>query len=113
KSFHTLADDAEITLEANPDDLSKEKINELKDAGINRLSIGIQSFGDNDLKWMNRAHTREQAIQCVKDAQQAGFNNISVDLIYGTPLLTDKLWIGNLQHVAMLNVQHLSCYALT
>jgi oxygen-independent coproporphyrinogen III oxidase len=113
KSFHSVADDAEITLEANPDDLSKEKIDELKEAGINRLSIGIQSFSDEDLKWMNRAHTSYEAIQSVKGSQDAGFNNISIDLIYGTPVLSDEQWKRNLEIVSKLNVQHLSCYALT
>jgi putative oxygen-independent coproporphyrinogen III oxidase len=113
KTFHTVADDAEVTLEANPDDLSKEKIAELKEAGINRLSIGIQSFADEDLKWMNRAHTSAEAIACVKDAQDSGFDNISVDLIYGTPVLSHLQWEKNLQIVSKLDVQHLSCYALT
>jgi oxygen-independent coproporphyrinogen-3 oxidase len=81
--------------------------------GVNRLSIGIQSFSDDDLKWMNRAHTSAEAIQSVRDAQDAGFDNISVDLIYGTPVLSDEQWKKNLWIVRTLNVQHLSCYALT
>ena len=113
KEFHAVEDDAEITLEANPDDLSKEKFAELKSAGINRLSIGIQSFADEDLKWMNRAHTSREALESVKNSQQAGFTNISIDLIYGTPVLSDEQWKKNLDIVSTLNVQHLSCYALT
>jgi putative oxygen-independent coproporphyrinogen III oxidase len=113
KKFHTITPDAEITLEANPDDLYKEKLQQLKDAGINRLSIGIQSFDDDELKWMNRAHTEDQALQCIDDAQRTGFKNISIDLIYGSPVLSDTQWQKNLDITAQLDVQHLSCYALT
>jgi putative oxygen-independent coproporphyrinogen III oxidase len=113
KKFHAVSPDAEITLEANPDDLTKEKLQQLRNAGINRLSIGTQSFDDAELKWMNRAHNAEQALQCITDAQQTGFNNISIDLIYGTPTLTDEQWRKNLDITSQLNVQHLSCYALT
>ena len=105
--------DAEVTMEANPDDLTSGKLKELKSAGINRLSIGIQSFDDADLKWMNRLHNAEQAIRSVKDAQGEGFDNITIDLIYGTPLLSDEQWKKNLQTAFDLGVQHLSCYALT
>ena len=104
---------AEITLEANPDDLSKEKITAMRKAGVNRLSIGIQSFDDNELRWMNRVHSAAEAGQSVKDSQEAGFENITIDLIYGTPLLTDEQWKKNLHIVRDLNVSHLSCYALT
>ena len=104
---------AEITLEANPDDLTREKLEALRLAGGNRLSIGIQSFDDDDLKWMNRAHSAVQAIESVKLSQEAGFDNITIDLIYGTPLLTDEQWKINLRTAFDLNVQHLSCYALT
>jgi putative oxygen-independent coproporphyrinogen III oxidase len=113
KKYHTVNADAEITLEANPDDLTKEKLQQLRQAGVNRLSIGIQSFADEDLKWMNRAHTSDEALQCVADAQQSGFNNISIDLIYGSPTLCDNQWQKNLEIARQLNVQHLSCYALT
>jgi oxygen-independent coproporphyrinogen-3 oxidase len=113
RNYFSVADDAEVTLEANPDDLSREKLSAFRSAGINRLSIGIQSFDDDDLKWMNRAHTSKQAIQSVKDSQAEGFNNITIDLIYGTPLLTDEQWKKNLLTAFQLNVQHLSCYALT
>jgi len=103
----------EITLEANPDDLDLEKLQQLKDAGINRLSIGIQSFSEEDLKFMNRAHTVEQAHQCVKDAQKVGIKNISIDLIYGVQSLDDTQWNKNLDLAFAMGVQHLSCYSLT
>ncbi|CAN5503267.1 radical SAM family heme chaperone HemW [soil metagenome] len=106
-------DDAEITLEANPDDLSPVQLNTMRNAGINRLSIGIQSFDDADLKWMNRVHTSARAIESVKQAQEKGFDNITIDLIYGTPLLSDEQWKKNLEIAFALDVQHLSCYALT
>ncbi len=104
---------AEVTLEANPDDLTPEKLQMLSDAGINRLSIGIQSFSEEDLKFMNRSHTVEQALQCVKDAQRIGITNISIDLIYGTPTLGDDQWKKNLDIAFSMGVQHLSCYSLT
>lgn len=105
--------DAEITLEANPDDLSPEKLDTLRAAGINRLSIGIQSFHEPDLRWMNRAHDSQQALQCIVNAKAAGFNNLTIDLIYGGPTLTDEGWAANVQQAIDLGVQHLSCYALT
>jgi len=105
--------DAEITLEANPDDLIPAKLKELSAAGINRLSIGIQSFHEQDLLWMHRAHNSTQALTCIQDAQQAGFRNISIDLIYGGPTLTDPGWEQNVQQAIDLEVTHLSCYALT
>lgn len=108
-----VADDAEITLEANPDDLSIEKLSMLKAAGINRLSIGIQSFHEEDLTWMNRAHNSQQALDCVRQAQELGFHNITIDLIYGGPTLTNEGWQQNVQQAIALGIPHLSCYALT
>jgi oxygen-independent coproporphyrinogen-3 oxidase len=113
KSLHTIEEGAEITLEANPDDLTAEKLAELKMLGINRLSIGIQSFIEQDLRFMNRAHNAEQAANCVKLAQQAGFDNISIDLIYGTQTLDDLDWMENIEKAIALGVQHISAYALT
>ncbi len=113
RKYFFVDDDAEITLEANPDDLTKEKLKSLHEVGVNRLSIGIQSFIDDDLKWMNRAHTSKQAMESVKQSQDAGFNNITIDLIYGIPALTDEQWKKNIRTAFELNVQHLSCYALT
>jgi oxygen-independent coproporphyrinogen-3 oxidase len=109
----TIEKDAEITLEANPDDLNEEKLAGWKFAGINRLSIGVQSFFDEDLQWMNRAHSAQQALQSVQLAQQTGFENITIDLIYGTPTLSDKKWKQNVEMALSLNIPHLSCYALT
>jgi putative oxygen-independent coproporphyrinogen III oxidase len=103
----------EITLEANPDDLSPEKINELKATPLNRLSIGIQSFHAPDLAYMNRIHSPVQAIQAVENAKAAGFENLTLDLIYGTPTMDDKTWMENLQRVIDFGVQHVSAYALT
>lgn len=105
--------DAEITIEANPDDLTKEYVDMLRnDLPINRLSIGIQSFDDAELKFLSRRHGGQQAIDVVKYCQQAGFDNISIDLIYGLPNQTLDLWNTNLQKAFNLNVQHMSAYHL-
>jgi oxygen-independent coproporphyrinogen-3 oxidase len=108
-----VIENAEIALEANPDDLTKEKLSELKNAGINRLSIGVQSFFDKELKWMNRSHDAMQAENCIRTAKEIGFDNITIDLIYGVPGLTNTEWKQNLQKAIELNIDHLSCYALT
>ena len=110
--YHKIEPAAEITLEANPDDLSIEKINELKQTPVNRLSIGIQSFFDEDLKFMNRTHNAEEAIRSVKASQDEGFENITIDLIYGTPTLSNENWEQNLSRTFSLNVPHVSCYGL-
>lgn len=112
KNF-TVDAGAEVTLEANPDDLSPEKLHMLQSAGVNRLSVGIQSFHEEDLKWMHRAHNAQQAKECILHAQDAGFENITIDLIYGGPTLTDAGWAYNVQQAIELGVPHLSCYALT
>lgn len=111
--IHTVASDAEITLEANPDDLYKAKVDALRQTPINRFSIGIQSFFDEDLAWMNRVHRANEAEAAVKRAQDAGFENITVDLIYGYPLLTDQKWRYNLNMVFQLGVPHISSYSMT
>ena len=108
-----ITGEAEITLEANPDDLTPGKISSLKSSPVNRLSIGVQSFFDKDLKWMNRAHHAEEAVSSVKRAQDAGFENISIDLIYGLPDSTNEEWNENLDKAFSSGVQHLSCYSLT
>jgi oxygen-independent coproporphyrinogen III oxidase len=103
---------AELTLEANPDDITEEKLLDWKATGINRLSIGIQSFFEEDLKWMNRAHTAQQAIDNLQLSIRH-FDNITIDLIYGTPQLTNEKWKQNVETAISLNIPHLSCYALT
>lgn len=108
-----ISENPEITLEANPDDLSVQYLQELKDTPVNRLSIGIQSFFDDDLKMMNRRHSAKQSIFAVKNAQNAGFENISGDLIYGLPGMTRKKWEKNLQEFFKLKIPHLSAYHLT
>ena len=108
-----MAVDREITLEANPDDITQEKLNSWKTNQINRLSIGVQSFIEADLKWMNRAHNVLQAEQSIHLAQNAGFDNITIDLIFGTPTLTDANWYSNVQKAISLEIPHLSCYSLT
>ena len=105
--------DAEITFEANPDDLSKEKLKELSQTPVNRLSIGIQSFFDEDLKFLNRIHTSREAIESVINAKDAGFENISIDLIYGIQTLTNKQWMKNLDKAFALDAGHISSYSLT
>jgi oxygen-independent coproporphyrinogen-3 oxidase len=110
---HTVAADAEITLEANPDDLDRQKVNAFKHTPVNRFSIGIQSFFDEDLQWMNRVHRATEAEASVKRAQDAGFENITVDLIYGYPLLTDAKWKHNLDRVFELGIPHVSAYSMT
>ena len=109
---HIVIDDPEITLEANPDDLNHKTIKELVKSKINRLSIGIQSFYEEDLKLMNRAHNAEEAIQCLSMASDY-FHNISVDLIYGIPGLTNDRWKENIQTALRFNIPHISSYALT
>lgn len=113
RSIFTVSGNAEITLEANPDDIGTASLEIWKAAGITRLSIGIQSFFEADLRWMGRAHNAEQALACIQLAQNAGFSNLSIDLIYGGPTLTDEHWIQNLKTAIELKVTHLSCYALT
>lgn len=113
RRYHNIYSDAEITLEANPDDITPMQLAHWRKAGINRLSIGIQSFRQEDLTWMNRAHNAAQATQCIKDAIAAGITNISIDLIYGTPGLSDDDWKRNLHLALETGVQHISAYALT
>lgn len=125
-SNFTISALPEITLEANPDDLmsvralrqaqdkqmSRTKLGDLKKIGINRLSIGVQSFFEHDLKLMNRAHNETEALASIELAKQH-FENISIDLIYGIPGMTNNQWIANVEKAIALNIPHLSCYALT
>lgn len=105
--------DAEITLEANPDDLTREKLAELSATPINRLSIGIQSFFDDELQFMNRAHSSHEAIESIHNAKAAGFDNMSIDLIYGIPNSELSNWAKNLEMAFSLPIKHISCYGLT
>ncbi len=116
EDHYDLSDLKEFTLEANPDDLSAEKVKEfqgLQSLGLNRFSIGVQSFFDEDLKYMNRAHNSEEAISSIKRVQDAGFKNITIDLIYGTPTMNDQHWLQNLNTAFALGIPHISSYALT
>ena len=112
KSIHTVAENAEITIETNPDDITEEKLKDWKEIGINRLSIGVQSFFEEDLLWMNRAHNARQAVSSLQLAIRE-FDNITIDLIYGLPLLTDEQWKHNVETALSFHIPHLSCYALT
>lgn len=109
----TITAAAEITLEANPDDLDADKLKVLKAVGVNRLSIGIQSFDDQILKFLNRAHSATEAISCISRAREAGFDNISLDLIYAIPDQPDALWIKNIEQAMKLSPEHISAYSLT
>ena len=112
-STYSVNEDAEITFEANPDDLTTDFFESIRLLPFNRISIGIQSFDDEDLKRINRRHTAIQAIEAVRNAQQAGFKNISIDLIYGLPSQTLEKWEKQLDIALSLNVQHISAYGLT
>ncbi|MDA3906220.1 MAG: radical SAM family heme chaperone HemW [Bacteroidales bacterium] len=104
---------AEITFEANPDDLSKDYLQMLKKSPVNRLSIGVQSFNDEELVYLNRLHSAEEAISALKRAQDVGFSSLSLDLIYGIPIATNESWLKNLNQFKELQVDHLSAYNLT
>lgn len=111
-SNYKISENPEITLEANPDDLSKNLIIQLSNSPINRLSIGVQSFFEEDLKLMNRAHNATEALESIKEVQKQ-FENFSIDLIYGIPGMSEERWKKNLEIALKLDVPHLSCYALT
>ena len=110
---YKVKETAEITLECNPDDLDEQKLIHIKEVGINRLSVGVQSFNESDLKLMNRSHSTKQSEKCLKLANQIGFENITVDLIYGLPNQNLSDWINNLQKMFAFNISHFSAYALT
>ncbi len=111
--YFSVSPSTEITLEANPDDLTKEKLLQLKELGINRLSIGIQSFDDEVLQFLNRAHDSTTAEKCVELARNAGFDNISIDLIYAIPNQDHTAWTKNIEHALVLKPNHISSYSLT
>ena len=129
KKHHPVSENAEITIEVNPDDINqatspngtflKERadkaglLQEYRNLGINRISIGVQSFFDDDLEYLNRIHSAARAVEAIRSAQNAGFNNISIDLIYGIPTLTEDKWHQNLETAFSLDIQHISAYSLT
>lgn len=116
KILHSITSvdaNAEITLEANPDDLTLQKLHDLKSAGINRLSIGIQSFENDILKFFNRAHNAEDSVRCLSDARSAGFDNISIDLIYGVPGSNNDAWHSGIGKALSFKPEHISAYSLT
>ena len=108
-----VCENIEITLECNPDDLNLKYLNDLVTSKVNRLSIGVQSFNNNDLRLLKRAHDSEKAIQSIKMAQDLGFSNITIDLIYGIPNQGEKKWATNLEYMKELNIPHFSSYSLT
>lgn len=119
KIFNTISgnfqfsSDIEITLEANPDDLNSENLEIIRNIGINRLSIGIQSFHENHLKFMNRAHNSIEAVECIENAKKIGFDNLSIDLIYGIPAESHEILMDDLEKVTSFGINHVSAYCLT
>jgi len=113
KKHYSLDDSLEITFEANPENLTTEYIKMLKKTQVNRLSIGVQSFFDKDLIFLNRSHNSQQAEQAIIKAKEEGFKNLTIDLIYGIPTLTEPNWIFNLNQIKKLEINHFSAYALT
>ena len=111
KNFH-LVDDAEITLETNPGTVSKEKLKKFREIGINRISIGIQSFDEDELKFLTRIHDSKTAIKTIHDAAHSGFDNISIDLIFNLPKQTKEIWRSNLEKAMRLPIKHISTYSL-
>ncbi len=109
----TISKNVEFTLEANPDDVTNEQLHNWLALGVNRLSVGLQSFNADELKWMNRAHTATQSIICIDEIIAAGFTNFSVDLIYGSPLLSNTDLERNIEIIISKKIPHISCYALT
>lgn len=110
---YQLIEEPEITFEVNPDDATEAHLIAWRELGINRLSIGLQSFQESDLTWMNRSHSNQQGKTAVRLAQAQGFDNISIDLIYGLPELSNEQWLSHLNQALELNVQHISSYCLT
>jgi oxygen-independent coproporphyrinogen-3 oxidase len=111
KNFH-LDDDAEITLETNPGTVSKEKLKKFREIGINRISIGIQSFDEDELKFLTRIHDSQTAVKTVNDAVDSGFDNISIDLIFNLPKQTKEIWRSNLEQAMQIPIKHISTYSL-
>ncbi|PIQ48001.1 MAG: coproporphyrinogen III oxidase [Cytophagales bacterium CG12_big_fil_rev_8_21_14_0_65_40_12] len=111
--YFNLSSNPEVTLEANPDDLDLHQLSFFRAAGINRLSIGIQSFHGSHLAWMNRQHNAEQSEKCFYDSRKAGFENISIDLIYALPAPNHDLWLSDLKKAVLMRPEHISSYCLT
>jgi oxygen-independent coproporphyrinogen-3 oxidase len=109
----SVADHAEITLEANPDDVSQEQLQSFKKNGVNRLSMGVQTFNDVELQYLNRTHDVEKALKSIEMSRREGFENLTIDLIYGLPNSTPASWNKNLHIIKTLGIPHISCYALT
>ncbi|AWV96843.1 radical SAM family heme chaperone HemW [Arcticibacterium luteifluviistationis] len=109
----SIKPNAEITFECNPDDITIQRLTEWRSLGINRLSIGVQSFDENHLKFLNRSHSAAHSIQCISDAQKAGFDNLSIDLIYAIPSLSNDIWKLDLEKAFSFDVNHISSYCLT
>ena len=110
---HTISQNVEITLECNPEDLTKFKIDEIKRTPVNRISIGVQSFFDEDLNYLKRVHTVKNSLNAIKNLQDKGYKNLTIDLIYGIPSLKNENWIYNLDTAFYLNIPHISTYCLT
>lgn len=113
KKYWKFSNRLEMTIEVNPDDCSINNLKNWSEIGFNRLSIGLQSFYDEDLKYMNRAHKGKESIESIESALKVGFNDLSIDLIYGFPILTNEKWLSNLSKLNDYPINHLSCYALT
>ena len=112
-NYYSVDKNPEITLEANPDDLDLVKLTQWRASGINRLSIGIQTFHNPIIAYMNRAHDAQTALTTFAEARSAGFSNISLDLIYAIPGQTDDLWLSDVRQIIALQPEHISCYSLT
>jgi len=110
--YFSISSDAEVTLETNPGTVDAQRLSDFRSVGINRLSVGIQSFHDDDLRFLTRIHSSDQAVDCVRSARKAGFQNISVDLIFALPGQTVERWASNVQSALQLETQHISAYSL-
>jgi len=113
RKHYNINKDVEITIEGNPDDLSSAYLHSIRKVGVNRLSIGVQSFFDDDLEYLNRVHSANHARNVIKDAYKAGFEKLTIDLIYGIPTLTEEKWLSNIDYFLSTGIKHLSAYALT
>jgi oxygen-independent coproporphyrinogen-3 oxidase len=108
----SLEQNSEITVETNPGTVNRRKLEQLRSLGINRLSIGVQSFHDDDLQFLTRIHSAQEAKRCVHDAFASGFDNVSLDLIFSLPRQTNERWMSNLEQALELHPSHISCYSL-